>query len=377
VARRLVVEADGGSRGNPGPAAFGTVVRDATTGAIVIEIAETLGTTTNNVAEYRGLIAGLEAVHELDPVAEVEARLDSKLVVEQMSGRWKIKHENLRGLAIRARAAHPPQLISYVWVPREQNKAADRLVNAALDGTWDPELAQPPAPPPAPAASATSTPPGTLPGWSPQVGPSTTTLLLRHGHTVHSVAKRFSGSGGDDPGLNDLGRAEAAAAGVALARRGDVDAVITSPMRRTRETADIVAEQVGTTVLVDDDLRECDFGAWEGFTFAEVQERWPAELDAWLRSTAVPAPHGESFDKVALRVDAAAERFRSDQVGRCVLVVSHVTPIKCFVRAALDVATPVVFRMELVPASLTTIRWYADGVASVVGFNDTSHLSTR
>jgi len=375
VARRFVVEADGGSRGNPGPAAFGTVVRDAVSGDIVLEIAETLGVTTNNVAEYRGLIAGLEAVHGLDATAEVQARLDSKLVVEQLSGRWKIKHENLRGLALRARAAHPPELINYVWVPREQNKAADRLVNAALDGSWDPERSASGAVPA--AASVPSVPPGTLPGWSPQVGPTTTTLLLRHGHTVHSVAKRFSGAGGDDPELNDLGRAEAAAAGVALARRGDIDAVVTSPMRRTRETADIVAEQLGTSVLVDDDLRECDFGAWEGFTFAEVGQRWPHDLDAWLHSTAVAPPGGESFDDVVERVDAAAERLRFDHEGRCVLVVSHVTPIKCLVRAALDVATPVVFRMELVPASLTTIRWFADGAASLVGFNDTNHLSSR
>ena len=129
----LVVEADGGSRGNPGPAAYGSVVRDATTGEVLAELAEYLGETTNNVAEYSGAIAGVEFAHRLDPTAEVEVRLDSKLVVEQMSGRWKIKHEAMRALAIRLRKVFPADQIRYVWVPREQNKAADRLVNEMLD----------------------------------------------------------------------------------------------------------------------------------------------------------------------------------------------------------------------------------------------------
>jgi ribonuclease H / adenosylcobalamin/alpha-ribazole phosphatase len=367
VASRFVVEADGGSRGNPGPAAFGTVVRDAATGGVILEIAETLGHTTNNVAEYRGLIAGLEAVHQLDPQASVEARLDSKLVVEQMSGRWKVKHENLRGLAVRARSAHPPELVSYTWVPRERNKAADRLVNAALDGSWDPGSTLAPD-------DAGETLPGTLPGWSPQVGVTTTTLLLRHGHTAHSVAKRFSGAGGDDPELNARGLAEARAAAKALADHADVAQIVTSPLRRTRQTADAVAERLHCPVTVDDDLRECDFGDWEGFTFAEVRQRWPEQLGAWLTSTALAPPGGESFDAVVARVDAALQRIRSTFEGQTLLVVSHVTPIKCLVRAALDVGTGVLFRMELSPASLTTIRWYGDGAASLVGFNDTSYL---
>lgn len=126
------MEADGGSRGNPGPAAYGSVVRDET-GAVVAELADYLGETTNNVAEYSGLIAGLRVVRGLDPDGLVEARLDSKLVVEQMSGRWKIKHEAMRRLALEARDAFPPSQVRYTWVPREANKAADALVNESLD----------------------------------------------------------------------------------------------------------------------------------------------------------------------------------------------------------------------------------------------------
>lgn len=139
MTRRLTVEADGGSRGNPGVAGYGALVRDTDTGALLAERAEPLGRASNNVAEYRGLIAGLEAACAIDPGATVRARLDSKLVVEQMSGRWKIKHEDMRRLALRARdladeIARAGGSVHYEWVPREQNKDADALSNVAMDG---------------------------------------------------------------------------------------------------------------------------------------------------------------------------------------------------------------------------------------------------
>jgi probable phosphoglycerate mutase len=131
--RDLIVEADGGSRGNPGPAGFGTVVRDAASGVILAEIAEYIGEATNNVAEYRGAIAGLTFAYGLDPTATVEMRLDSKLIVEQMSGRWQIKSPDMRTLAKQVRGSYPPGQVSYTWVPREQNKRADALVNEVID----------------------------------------------------------------------------------------------------------------------------------------------------------------------------------------------------------------------------------------------------
>ena len=114
MTRSFIVEADGGSRGNPGPAAYGTVVRDGLTGMILAEVAEYLGVATNNVAEYRGAIRGLEQAFALDPDAKIEVRLDSKLIVEQMSGRWKIKHPDMRELALAARDIFPPGRVTYV-----------------------------------------------------------------------------------------------------------------------------------------------------------------------------------------------------------------------------------------------------------------------
>ena len=129
----FVIEADGASRGNPGHASYGTVVRNMNTGEVVVELAAVLGHATNNVAEYRGLVAGLTEVAQLDPNAIVEVRMDSKLVVEQMSGRWKIKHPDMRDLAIQAREILPFGNVTYTWIPREDNKHADALANEALD----------------------------------------------------------------------------------------------------------------------------------------------------------------------------------------------------------------------------------------------------
>ena len=134
MTRKLIVEADGGSRGNPGPAGFGAIVRDEATSELLREICDSIGIATNNVAEYSGLIAGLRAAAEIAPGADVEARLDSKLVVEQMSGRWQIKHQDLRSLARTAQqAAARLGRVRYVWVPRARNAHADRLANQAMD----------------------------------------------------------------------------------------------------------------------------------------------------------------------------------------------------------------------------------------------------
>jgi broad specificity phosphatase PhoE/ribonuclease HI len=373
---QLVVEADGGSRGNPGPAAYGAVVKEADTGAVLTEIAEHLGVASNNVAEYRGLLAGLRAAHDIDAQARIEVRMDSKLVVEQMSGRWKIKHPDMRTIALQARDAHDPTLITYTWVPRSENAHADRLVNEALDlaargEQWAPDQQRPAVdeaavePAPAPA----------LVGWAPDLGSPTTLVLLRHGETRLTAEKRFSGAG-DDPGLSDRGQVQAdlAAGYLARANCGPVDAVVTSPLRRARETAAIVAAVLGLDVEEDADLCEADFGAWDGLTFLEVEERFPAELAAWLGSTSVAPPGGESFDAVARRVRPARDRIVARHSGRTVLVVSHVTPIKLLVCSALDAPMAALFRMELDAASITRVSWWEDGNASLRAFNDTSYL---
>jgi probable phosphoglycerate mutase len=129
---KLIVRADGGSRGNPGDAAYGALVCAADTGEVLDCEGRAIGVASNNVAEYSGLIAGLEMARAISPKAEIEVRMDSKLVIEQMSGRWKIKHPDMRALASQANALRPAK-ITWTWVPRSENKAADALVNRALD----------------------------------------------------------------------------------------------------------------------------------------------------------------------------------------------------------------------------------------------------
>jgi ribonuclease HI len=131
--RRLQVEADGGSRGNPGIAGYGALVRDPDTGAVLDIDARPLGKASNNVAEYSGLVAGLRMARAIDPEASVHVKMDSKLVVEQMSGRWKIKHADMQKLAAEARAVLPAGRVTYEWIPRARNKDADLLSNEAMD----------------------------------------------------------------------------------------------------------------------------------------------------------------------------------------------------------------------------------------------------
>ncbi|MFD8367732.1 bifunctional RNase H/acid phosphatase [Streptomyces hygroscopicus] len=390
MARRFVVEADGGSRGNPGPAGYGAVVSDAETGETLAEVAEYIGTATNNVAEYKGLVAGLRAAYALDPEAEVRVRMDSKLVIEQMSGRWKIKHPDMRPLATEAKAVFPAGRMSYEWIPRERNKHADRLANEAMDAGKRGEQWRPKVPPggtlaagapeaAAPADDALAEPAAAgapAVGWgSADLGTPATFVLLRHGETPLTPEKRFSGSGGTDPGLSPVGRHQAERVAAALAARGTIQAVVTSPLLRCRETADVVARRLGLDVRVDEGLRETDFGAWEGLTFAEVKERFPDDLAAWLAfSKAAPTGGGESFASVARRVALSRDKLIARYPGRTVLLVTHVTPIKTLVRLALGAPPEALFRMELSAASLSAVAYYADGNASLRLLNETAHL---
>lgn len=208
------------------------------------------------------------------------------------------------------------------------------------------------------------------------MGPPATFVLLRHGETALTPQKRFSGSGrGSDPELSEAGRRQAAAVAESLAARGTIETVISSPLRRCRETAQAVADRLGLTVTVEEGLREVDFGAWEGLTFAEARERHPEDLQAWLDSPkAAPTGGGESFASATRRISATRDRLLAEHAGRTVLLVSHVTPVKILVRLALGAPPEALFRMELSAASLSAVAYYADGNASVRLLNDTSHL---
>jgi broad specificity phosphatase PhoE len=284
----------------------------------------------------------------------------------------------LQPLAARAAAVvRDFDAVSFTWIPREQNKAADALANSAMDGRpihhdrWtdaatvlDPDV--PEVEEPAASVSTADT-------WT---GGATTTalttVLVRHGASPLSPQKRFSGRG--DVPLSEEGRAQAARLAERLAERGGIDLVVTSPLRRARRTAEAVAAATGTELVAEPDLAETDFGRWEGHTFAEVRQQWPAELDAWLASTEVAPPGGESFAATAVRVQGVLDRLRARHAGKTLAVVSHVTPIKTLLRFALDAPPSALFRLHLDVAGLSEVDWYADGPARVRYVNDTAHL---
>ena len=366
---RVVIEADGGSRGNPGPAGYGAVVRSKDDSSVLAESKRAIGIATNNVAEYRGLIAGLDDAASLG-ATEVEVFMDSKLVVEQMSGRWKVKHPDLAELHGQARVlASRFDRISYTWIPRARNSHADRLANEAMDAAAEtgdpPQKATTPEPPKAAAAQAS-------PGWSGARGTPTRLLLLRHGQTELSVNRRYSGRG--NPELTELGRGQAAAAAGYVAQRGGIAAVVSSPLQRAYDTAAAAAKALGLDVTVDDDLIETDFGAWEGLTFTEAAERDPKLHRRWLRDTGTKPPGGESFDEALERVCRARERIIAAHEGTTVLVVSHVTPIKMLLRLALDAGPGILYRLHLDLASLSIAEFYSDGASSVRLVNQTDYL---
>lgn len=387
--RRLVVETDGGARGNPGPAGYGAVVRDES-GAVLAERADYLGVTTNNVAEYSGLVAGLRAAREIDPEALVEVRADSKLLVEQMSGRWQIKHEDMRRLAAEARGAFLPERVRYTWIPRAQNTAADALANEAMDrrgavssgpSTTAPATPDVEAPVPASAPSGSARPGSARPGptTAPQAsalggaahvepGLGTTIVLVRHGQTETTARRAYAG--GDTPGapLSTRGRTEAARAADLVARVGrdawpDVppaSAVVSSSMLRTQQTAAAIGRRIGARVEIDDAFAEVRFGAWDGITPTEIEERWPGHLLRWLREPDVAAPGGESMRAVGARVSEGLDRLAASNREKTVVVVVHTIVIRTAVGTMFGLRDDRWHTLRVPPASVTILRLWRD-----------------
>ncbi|MFD7982310.1 histidine phosphatase family protein [Kitasatospora indigofera] len=204
--------------------------------------------------------------------------------------------------------------------------------------------------------------------------PPTTLLLLRHGETVLTPHRRFSGSGGTDPELSATGRGQAArAAASALLAQAPVHAVVSSPLRRCRQTAQAAADLLGLDVEIADGLREADFGEWEGLTLDEIRARHPADLRAWRESAAAPTGAAESLTAVAERAALAGAVLAARHPGRRLLVVSHVTPIKALIARALAAPVAAVHAMELSPASFSALSHTGRG-ATMHLYNDTSHL---
>lgn len=402
MTRRLIVEADGGSRGNPGVAGYGALVRDGETREVLAERAAPLGKESNNVAEYTGLVEGLRAVLDHEPSAAVTVRMDSKLVVEQMSGRWKIKHEDMKRLAAEARTisseiASAGGAVTYEWIPREKNKAADKLSNDGMDGVtvrrdaWQPddstsETDDEGAPGGATkdeAPGGTSEPDTTereaktvAPVTSkPDLGKPTRIVLVRHGVTDFTTGGKLDGRGGADPALNAAGRDQAervARAVGALVSGAETVSVVTSSLARAIETGAPVAKALGVQAQVDEDWDEQAFGEWDGLSFKEIHARDAAGLSSLRHDATYSAPGGETRAQLDARISGALER--AVERGGAVVVVTHRIAIMSVLSAVLGLDIDAAWRLAAAPGSLTGIEVWRDGNAQVAFTNDTHHL---
>ena len=426
---RVVMYADGGSRGNPGPAGYGSVVF-APDGTVLAERAASLGRVTNNVAEYSGLIAGLEAARELG-ASRVDVRMDSKLVVEQMSGRWQVKHPAMKPLARKASGlVRDFEKVTFEWVPRAQNTHADRLANEAMDAaregrTWvrsvgsdgapDGDVAvdaDPPRSPPRPPGTAsvavlerTAAPTDREPRLDGQSAPeatgpeatgheatgdtaptaqdpaaalpfprtgATTFLLVRHGETTWGAQARFAGR--EDVPLTARGARQAQAVAARI-RPLAPSIVLTSPLQRCRTTADAIAAAARVRVVVEERLNDGLLGEWTGFRAAEIAQRWPEEFAAWRSDPDAMPPGGESFTGIRERVrpvlNETVESFR----GHTVALVTHAATSKMILATALNVESAMAYRVRVDTGSLTGFTVEPDGTVLVWVVNDTGHLT--
>lgn len=367
----IFVYADGASRGNPGPASYGvSIVTEQ--GEVIAEFGESLGVRTNNYAEYQGVIAALRYLSDT-PHRQITIRMDSKLVIEQLSGRWKVKSEDMRELVAEASQLLGPFQASLEWIPREQNSRADALANQALDGG---------VPDFTPAHIE-------LAGIQPrsiraprQVAEPVTIVLVRHGHTKMTERNLIAGGDGDDPELSELGLRDAGAAAQAIRPLLDfnslpeVAAVIHSPMVRTTQTAMVVANQLSAPMHSDDRLREIGFGSWNGQEMTVITGQNPDFVRSWQGSMSVKPDGGESIDDLTARIKPLIAELAETYNGKTVVLVSHMMPIRTITALSAPGSNSLYWNVNFAPGSVSIIRFFGLNFAEQFNINSCQHLIT-
>ena len=201
-----------------------------------------------------------------------------------------------------------------------------------------------------------------------------TFVLVRHGETDATVARSLSGSGVPGPALNAAGRVQAARAADLVFRIGrdawedlpHPDAVVSSPLVRTRQTADAIGRRLGAGVRIEPRIAEADFGTWEGSAPEEIDSTQAGAFRRWHTDPGVRAPGGESLADVGARMAAVLTDLTEGNVGRAVVLVSHVMAIRAAVGWVLDAPPAAWFSVRVPPASLSVVRLWPDGARELV-----------
>lgn len=365
----IFVYCDGASRGNPGPAAFGVHIEDES-GNTIADFGEGLGYQTNNYAEYQGIIAALRYLTSTE-YRDITIRLDSKLVVEQLSGRWKVKSPDIRELVIEASELLGAFNVELQWIPREQNSAADALANRALDQgdfqTIEASLE--------------------LSGIQPrsiraprQTNEPTTLVVIRHGSTAQTEANLIAGGDTQGPELSPLGLQEAEAAAGAISPLLEkfglppAEIIIHSPLVRTQQTAAAIGKSLGLDLAADERLREIQFGNWDGLSMTELEIDSSAELAKWRSAIDFAPPAGESVSDLSKRVESIAQELISAHQGKTVVIITHMMPARGIARFAQKSSMDTYWNLNLAPCGISVYRFFGSNFAETFTVNSCAHL---
>ena len=365
----IFVYADGASRGNPGPASYGvSIVRE--TGEVIAEFGESLGVRTNTYAEYQGVIAALRYLSDTDH-RQITIRMDSKLVIEQLSGRWKVKSEDMRELVSEASRLLGAFDAVLEWIPREQNSRADKLANQALDG----ELAEF-----EPAHTELSAIQPRSIRAPRQTKEPTTIVLVRHGHTKMTEKDLIAGGDGADPELSELGFLDAEAAASAIRpllrfnQLPEVELLVHSPMLRTTQTAQKIAQALGVEKVPDERLREIGFGSWNGQEMTTVTGTNPELVRSWQGSMTIKPEGGESIAELRERLEPLLRDITDKFSGKTVVLVSHMMPIRTITALSARGADSLYWSVNFAPGSISILRFFGTEFAEQFVINSCQHL---
>jgi ribonuclease H / adenosylcobalamin/alpha-ribazole phosphatase len=365
----IFIYCDGASRGNPGPASYGVSIVDSH-GTVIAEFGEKLGVRTNNYAEYQGVIAALRYLSGTD-FREITIRMDSKLVIEQLSGRWKVKSLDMRELVAEASRLLGPFDATLEWIPREQNSRADELANQALDGEV-PEFE---------AAEIE------LAGIQPrsiraprQTDEPVTLVLVRHGHTKMTERDLIAGGDGDDPELSELGLLDAQAAASVIPslleffKLPEAAEIIHSPMVRTTQTAQAISRELSLPLRTDERLREIGFGSWNGREMTAINSEYPELVRSWQGSMTVSPENGESIANLVSRISPLVKELAETQSGKTVVLVSHMMPVRTICALSAKGADSLYWGTNFSPGSVSIVRFFGTDFAEQFVINSCQHL---